>query len=104
MIFMLNKKIVPYMSFVEVAPHNKSDKKKYDHVAGCLIAYAFRLSLIEGKGDYKGMLFFDVMEESKENEVKLMSVYSAKYNARRWGDTTMVIMDDDGEALVNKYL
>lgn len=92
------------MSFVEVAPHNKSDKKKYDHVAGCLIAYAFRLSLIEGKGDYKGMLFFDVMEESKENEVKLMSVYSAKYNARRWGDTTMVIMDDDGEALVNKYL
>jgi hypothetical protein len=104
MIFMLNKKVVPYMSFVEVAPHNKSNKRRYDQVAGCLIAYAFRLSIVEGKGDYKGMLFFDVMEENKENEVKLMALYSAKYNAKRWRDTTMVIMDDDGEALVNKYL
>jgi len=69
-----------------------------------LIAYAFRLSIIEGKGDYKGMLFFDVMEENAENEIKLMSIYSSKYNAKRWNGTTMVIMDDDGEALVNKYL
>jgi len=28
------------MAFVEVAPHNKKDKKKYDRAAGSLIAYA----------------------------------------------------------------
>ena len=50
------------------------------------------------------MLQFDVMEEKKEDGVKLMALYSTKYNAKRWGNTTMVIMDEDGEALVKKYL
>jgi len=104
MIFQLIDKKQPYMAFVEVAPHNKKDKKEHDNVAGCLIAFAFQLSLIEGVGDYNGMLQFDVLEEKKEDEVKLMSLYSTKYNAKRWGDTTMVILDDDGEALVEKYL
>ncbi|WP_198952507.1 hypothetical protein [Mucilaginibacter sp. MD40] len=46
MIFQLIDKKEPYMAFVEVAPHNRKDKKKYDRVAGCLIAYAYQLSLI----------------------------------------------------------
>src|SRR5690554_6307050 len=28
-----------YMAFVEVAPHNRGNGKKYDKVAGCLIAF-----------------------------------------------------------------
>jgi hypothetical protein len=104
MIFQLIDKQEPYMAFVEVAPHNKKDAKVYGHVAGCLIAFAYQLSVIEGMGDYNSMLQFDVMEEKKEDEVKLMALYSVKYNAKRWGDTTMIIVDEDGEALVKKYL
>ena len=92
------------MAFVEVAPHNKKDKKKYDRVAGCLIAYAYQLSLTEGWEHFKGYLQFDVMEQHKEDEKKLMSVYSSKYHAKHIGDTTMLIADDDGDALVAEYL
>jgi hypothetical protein len=104
MIFQLIDKKEPYMAFVEVAPHNKKEKKIYDHVAGCLIAFAYQLSVIEGIGDYNSMLQFDVLEEKKEDEVKLMALYSKKYYAKRWRETTMVIMDDDGEALIKEYL
>lgn len=105
MIFQLVEKIMPYMAFVEVAPHNKGVEKKHDHVAGCLIAYAFKQSLIRGVGDYKGMLHFVVSEQQKEDEVKLMAVYSSKYNAKRIGDSNvMVIYDEHGELLIERYL
>lgn len=74
-------------------------------MAGCLIAYAYQLSVIEGQGDYNSMLQFDVLEEKKENETKLMALYSSKYHAKRLGNTsTMIIIDEDGEALVKEYL
>jgi hypothetical protein len=104
MIFQLRDKKEPYIAFVEVAPQNKKDKKKYDRVAGCLIAYAYQLSLIEGWEHFKGYLQFDVMEQDEEDEKKLMSVYSSKYHAKRIGDTTMVIVDEDGDALIAEYL
>jgi len=105
MIFQLINNKEPYIAFVEVAPHNKKDRKKYDNVAGCLIAYAYQLSLIEGWDYFKGYLQFDVMEQDKKDEKKLMSVYSLKYNAKRIGETTtMVIADEDGDALITKYL
>ncbi len=105
MIFQLKDMKEPYMAFVEVAPHNKKNKKRYDFVAGCLIAYAYQLSLIEGWEHFKGYLQFDVMEQDKEDEIKLMSIYSSKYHAKRIGNTTtMVIVDDDGDALIAEYL
>lgn len=106
MIFLLKDTEIPYMAYLEVAPHNRGHEKKYGHVAGCLIAFAYQLSLIFGRGDYRGMLFFDVLEEEKENEVKLMSLYSSKYKAKRLDrfSSTMVLMDEDGDALVAKYL
>lgn len=104
MIFQLLDKKEPYLAMIEVAPRNKSNTRKYDHVAGCLIAYAFKLSVIYGIGEFKAMLQLDILEEKKEDEIKLMAVYSTKYNAKKWGETTMVIMDNDGEALINKYL
>ncbi len=104
MIFMLNQKMIPYMAYLEVAPHNKGDQKKYDRVAGCLIAFAYRQSVVLGKEHFSGMLFFDVMEENEADGIKLMALYSSKYHAKRWDGTTMVIMDEDGEALVREYL
>ena len=97
-------KIEPYMSFVEIAPHNKGENRRYDSVANCLIAFACRLSFINGEGDYKGWLAFDVLEEDKQNEIKLMSLYSKKYGALKFGKTTMVIPPEGGEKLINEFL
>ncbi|MBC9915162.1 hypothetical protein ICL55_32280 [Chitinophaga varians] len=105
MIFQLIDKKAPYLSMIEVAPHNRHAGKKYDWVAGCLIAYAFMLSVRLGRDDYKAYLQLDVLEEQEENERKLMEVYSTRYHAKRIGTTTtMVIADEDGEKLVEKYL
>ena len=91
-----------YMAFVEVAPHNKGNEKKYDRVAGCLIAFACRQSFINDK---EGYLAFDVLEEKKENEIRLMKLYSQKYNAVRLGNsTTMIILPEGSEALINEFL
>ena len=92
------------MAFVEVAPHNKTVAKRYDYVAGCLIAFAFRQSIIQGKGNYKAWLTFDVMEEKVDDQIKLMGMYSLKYGAVRVDETQMYIMDDAGDALIKKYL
>lgn len=91
-----------YMAFVEVAPHNRGNDKIYDKVAGCLIAFACRQSFINGK---EGYLAFDVCEERKEDEIKLMSLYSRKYKAMRLdGSTTMIILPEGSEKLINEYL
>lgn len=91
-----------YMAFVEIAPHNKGHKKKYDRVAGYLIAFACRLSFINDK---EGYLAFDVLEEEKKNELKLMNLYSQKYNAIRLDhSTTMIILPDGSEKLINEFL
>jgi hypothetical protein len=103
MIFQMVDKIRPNMAFVEIAPHNKVDERRYDRVAGCLIAYAFMRTLIEGKGDYNGILFLDVLEEREEDQQKLMSLYARKYNAKIYRGTRMVIADNDGHELIKRY-
>jgi hypothetical protein len=62
------------------------------------------MGFIKGNKIYKGWLAFDVLEEEKENEVKLMAIYSTKYNALRFGETTMVIPPIGSEKLINDYL
>lgn len=104
LIFQMKEKQIPYMAFVEVAPHNRGSKKRYDFVAGCLIAFAFKQSYVQAKGDYRGMLFFDVQEEYPVNEKKLMANYSKKFNAVIYKGTTMVIIDENGEKLIQEYL
>lgn len=105
-IFQLIDKEQPYLAMVEIAPHNKNGTRKYDRVAGCLIAFAYQLSVAYGVGPYKAFLQLDVKEERKEDEIKLMAVYSGKYNAQLLvpGGTTMVIADEGGDALIEKYL
>jgi hypothetical protein len=90
------------MAFVEVAPHNKGNEKKYDRVAGCLIAFACRQSFINDK---EGYLAFDVLEDKKENELRLMKLYSQKYNGVRLDNsTTMIILPKGSEKLINEFL
>ena len=104
LIFEMKNKTEPYMAFVEVAPHNQGKNKKYERVAGCLIAFACRLSFMKGSDDFKGWLAFDVMEEKKEDEIKLMAMYSTKYHALRYGETMMVIPPKGGQELINEFL
>lgn len=104
LIFEMRDKVEPYMAFVEIAPHNRGDDKKYERVAGCLIAFACRLSFMTDNDIYKGWLAFDVCEKDKEDEIKLMAMYSVKYGALKFGDTTMVITPEGGEILINEFL
>ena len=104
LIFQMKDKVMPYMAFVEIAPHNRGDSKKYNRVAGCLIAFAFKQSYIKAKKDYKGILFFDVQEETEEETEKLMRHYSKKYNAKLYDGTRMIIVNEDGDELVKRYL
>jgi hypothetical protein len=91
-----------YMAFLEVAPHNRGKEKRHDWVAGCLIAFACRQSFIKGR---EGYLAFDVMEEKDEDTLKLMNLYSQKYNAVRLdASTTMIIVPQGSEKLINEYL
>lgn len=102
--FQMRDKVEPYMAFVEVAPHNKGEVKEYDTIAGCLIAYACRLSFINGENHFEGYLAFDVLEEKKEDEIKLMSLYSTKYNAMKISETTMLIPPKGGKKLIDEFL
>jgi hypothetical protein len=105
LIYKMKAGLEPYMAYIEIAPHNKGEDRKYDLVAGCLIAFACRLSFILGHGDYKGWLAFDVQEPTEEDQRKLMALYSNKYKAVRVQETTMmIIMPKDGEKLIEKYL
>lgn len=105
LIFEMKNTIEPYMAYIEIAPHNKGENRRYENVAGCLIAFACRLSFKHGEGDYQGWLAFDVLEESKKDEEKLMVMYSVKYNALRLGNSqTMVIPPDGGEKLIKEFL
>lgn len=104
LIFEMKEKIEPYMAYIEVAPHNRATVKEYDNVAGCLIAYACRLSFTKGEGHFQGYLAFDVLEADKSDEIKLMAVYSAKYNAFKFGDTSMIIPPQGGQKLIEDFL
>ncbi|WP_026710195.1 hypothetical protein [Flavobacterium filum] len=104
LIFEMKNRVEPYMAFVEVAPRNRGELKKFENVAGCLIAFACRLSFIDGNDIYRGWLAFDVFEENKEDEIKLMALYSKKYNALKFTETTMVIPPNGGEKLINEFL
>lgn len=85
------------MDVIEIAPHNfGSSNKRFDFVAGCLIAFGCRQSfgLI---GPYKGFLTFT----SKTN---LIEWYKSKYGAAQALGQRMFIDDINGLKLIEKYL
>lgn len=104
LVFQMLDKEVPFMAYLEIAPHNQSKNKQYDYVAGCLIAYASKLSFIKGKNHFKGWLTFEVYEETDKGQIGLMSLYSKKYLAKKTDEHTMIITPADGETLIEEYL
>lgn len=85
------------MDALELAPHNIGHKnKRYDYVAGCLIAFACRESF-KILGNYKGFLTF----VSKTN---LIEWYSKKYGAELALGQRMFIDWENGERLIEEYL
>jgi hypothetical protein len=105
LIFQMVGGIRPYIAYLECSPENKGKSKKFEWIAGCLIAFSFKQSLIRGKGDYLGYLELDVQEKQDIDTIKLMSNYSNKYGFRRFGQTTtMCLADEDGFNLIREYL
>ncbi len=85
------------MEVIEIAPHNLgSSNKRFDYVAGCLIAFGCRRSF-SLKGPYKGFLTFT----SKTN---LIELYKTKYGANQALGQRMFIDDINGLKLIKKYL
>lgn len=85
------------MEALELAPHNiGSHTKRYDHVAGSLIAFGCKQSFKLG-GAYRGFLTF----VSKSN---LVNWYIDKYGAQLALGQRMFIDWDSGERLIKKYL
>lgn len=85
------------MNVLELAPHNIGSKnKKFDYVAGCLIAFACRESF-RLDGDYKGFLTF----VSKSNLIKW---YANKYGATLALGQRMFIDEKNSINLIKTYL
>ena len=85
------------MEVLEIAPHNVGrENKKYDYVAGCLIAFACRESF-KLESEYQGFLTF----VSKTN---LIEWYKKKYKAEQGLGQRMFISAENGLKLINAYL
>lgn len=85
------------MDVIEIAPQNYgSTNKKFDRVAGCLIAFACRESF-KIEGIYKGFLTFT-------SKTDLIDWYKEKYGATQALGHKMYIDDLVGLELIEKYL
>ncbi|MFK7799681.1 MAG: hypothetical protein AB8E82_19665 [Aureispira sp.] len=85
------------MDLVEIAPHNIGrDNKRYDYVAGCLIAFACKESF-KLENNYKGFLTF-------ESKTGLIDWYKEYYFAHVALGQKMYIPPNGGEKLINTYL
>lgn len=85
------------MDVLELAPHNIGRQhKRYDDVAGCLIAFACRESF-KIEGDYKGFLTFT-------SKTSLIGWYMEKYGAQRANGWRMFFDPETGHQLIKKYL
>jgi|SRR5690554_4872699 len=85
------------MDVIEIAPHNfSSSNKRFDFVAGCLIAFACRESF-KIEGNYKGFLTFT-------SKTEIIEWYKLKYGATEALGQRMYIDDLNGLKLIEKYL
>ncbi len=85
------------MNLVEIAPQNiGSTLKRYDFVAGCLIAFSCRESF-KLENNYKGFLTF-------ESKTRLIELYKNKYFAQQAMGQKMFIEPADGRKLIDTYI
>ena len=88
---------IPFMNNIEVSPGNFGGNGRFDFVAGCLIAYACRLSFLHGKNHYTGFLSF-------ESKTALIEFYRKKYGAT-WAMGQKMFFDPvAGRQLMEQYL
>lgn len=84
------------MDLVEVSPTNLGKGKRYNYVAGCLIAFACQ-ETFKIESDYKGFLSF-------ESKTQLIKWYQKNYYAQVALGQKMFIDPIGGERLINEYL
>lgn len=96
MLTMFNEEML-MMNNIELAPHNIGKNKKYDNIAGCLLAFACRESFEKGKGHYHGFLSFD-------SKTELIDLYYNKYGAQLAMGNKMYFDPEAGKKLMKKYL
>ncbi len=96
MISLLNEEMV-YLNNIELAPHNIGNGKRYDYIAGCLIAYGCMHAHEQGKGNYHGYACFD-------SKTELIAHYRDKYGAEQTIGQRMYYSPNTGLKLVKKYL
>ncbi|MEZ4847150.1 MAG: hypothetical protein R3B93_00665 [Bacteroidia bacterium] len=86
-----------FMNNIEAAPHNIGNNKKYENIAGCLLAFACRESFERGKEGYHGFLSFD-------SKTALIELYQKKYGASLALGNKMFFDPGAGKRLMKKYL
>ncbi|KAA3628745.1 MAG: hypothetical protein DWQ02_19000 [Bacteroidetes bacterium] len=96
MLTLINEELL-FMNNLEVAPHNYGSDGKYEHVAGCLIAFACKKSFELGRGSYLGFLSFD-------SKTELIEFYQKKYGATWAVGQKMFIDPLQGRKLMEKFL
>ena len=85
------------MDLIEIAPHNiGTDTKRYDRVAGILIAFACRESF-DLDSEYKGFLTF-------QSKTELVELYKGRYGARQALGQRMYFEPEAGIRLINEFL
>lgn len=86
-----------FMNNIELAPKNIGTNRKYEKVAGCLLAYACRKSFEIGSGSYNGYLSFD-------SKTDLIELYQNKYDATLAMGNKMYFSPEAGKKLMKRYL
>jgi len=82
-----------HVNLIETSKPNTGKKKEYDFIAGCLIAYACKLSLSKG---YDGFV-------SLEPKTVLEKLYKEKYGFKEMG-LLLYTYAANSTALIKKYL
>lgn len=85
-----------YRIHIHLIENNKSNKgreKKYDHVAGCLIAHTCELAFEKNYGGFVSL----------EPKTELISLYKKKYGFKEMG-TYLYTELSNSEELIKKYL
>jgi hypothetical protein len=82
-----------FMHLLESAPFNIGKNKVYNGVPGNLIAFACRISFLNGKGGYVGFT----------SKTELIAHYVKTYRATHIGGQRMIIFPKEALFLINKY-
>ncbi|MEN0006918.1 MAG: hypothetical protein AAF798_22390 [Bacteroidota bacterium] len=96
MLSLFNEKML-FMNNIELAPHNIGAGKKYERIAGCLLAFACKQSFEYGRDTYRGYLSFD-------SKTELINWYQYQYGAKIARGNKMYFDPDTGTKLMKEFL